>query len=246
MLDRMDGLHRTKYCGEFNKSDVGEVAVVCGFCQRQRDLGQLIFIDLRDRTGIVQLAFDDNTDKAVFSSNTDWIQMSESNKVFDGEYTFVPGWCEIEFNKDFSYEGENILLCVIDNTNVSTSTISFKQNYTPSSYQTLYHFTDSKTYGPFNASSLSSSGTRKYQNTHIKLFFKMLLDGVTPTPEEITFESSIRGGNYWTEKDLYSATEKITLKVKNATISNISLSDNSFFTIPANIDLTADPVEFNI
>jgi aspartyl-tRNA synthetase len=39
---------------------------VCGWVQRQRDLGQLIFIDLRDRTGLVQLAFDDTTDRAVF------------------------------------------------------------------------------------------------------------------------------------------------------------------------------------
>ena len=185
-----------------------------------------------------------NTDKEVFTSTTDWVNMSESNKVFDGSYTFVPGWCEIELAKDFSYKGENILLCVIDNTGTATSPISFKQNNTPSSYQTLYYFTDN--YGPFNASSLSSSGTRKYQNTHIKLFYKILPDGVTPTPEEITFNNSIRGGNYWTEKDIYSSTEKISLKAKNATISNISLSDNSFFTIPANIDLTANPVEFNI
>lgn len=66
MLDRMGELRRTKYCGEFGVENVGEEAVVCGFCQRQRDLGQLIFIDLRDRTGIVQLAFDDNTSKDVF------------------------------------------------------------------------------------------------------------------------------------------------------------------------------------
>mgnify|MGYP004503959681 FL=1 len=66
MLDKMGELRRTKYCGEFTKENVGETAVVCGFCQRQRDLGQLIFIDLRDRTGIVQLAFDDSTDKAIF------------------------------------------------------------------------------------------------------------------------------------------------------------------------------------
>ena len=66
MIDKMGELRRTKYCGEFTKKNVGETAVVCGFCQRQRDLGQLIFIDLRDRTGIVQLAFDDQSDKAVF------------------------------------------------------------------------------------------------------------------------------------------------------------------------------------
>ena len=66
MIDKMGELRRTKYCGEFTKENVGETAVVCGFCQRQRDLGQLIFIDLRDRTGIVQLAFDDQSDKAVF------------------------------------------------------------------------------------------------------------------------------------------------------------------------------------
>ena len=66
MIDKMGELRRTKYCGEFTKENVSETAVVCGFCQRQRDLGQLIFIDLRDRTGIVQLAFDDQSDKAVF------------------------------------------------------------------------------------------------------------------------------------------------------------------------------------
>ena len=187
-----------------------------------------------------------NTDKVVFSSNTDWVNMSDSLKVFDGSYTFVPGWCEIELAKDFSYEGENILLCVIDNTKTSTSTISFKQNKTPSSYQTLYHFTDSGNYGPFVASNLTSTGTRQYQNTYIKLFYKILPDGVTPTPEEITFANAIRGGNYWSEKDIYSSVEKVSLKAKNTAITNISLSDNSFFTIPANINLTADPVEFNI
>ena len=57
---------RTKYCGEFTSADIGQKACVMGWVQRQRDLGKLIFIDLRDRTGIVQLAFDSETDKAVF------------------------------------------------------------------------------------------------------------------------------------------------------------------------------------
>lgn len=66
MAEFMTGLKRSNYCGELRASDIGREVTVCGWTQRQRDLGQLIFIDLRDRTGIVQLAFDDNTDKAVF------------------------------------------------------------------------------------------------------------------------------------------------------------------------------------
>jgi len=57
---------RTHYCGTLTAANIGEEVVVTGWCQRQRDLGSLIFIDLRDRTGIVQLAFDDSTDRAVF------------------------------------------------------------------------------------------------------------------------------------------------------------------------------------
>ena len=60
------GLKRSHYCGDLSEANIGETVTVFGWCQRQRDLGQLIFIDLRDRTGIVQLAFDDSTDREVF------------------------------------------------------------------------------------------------------------------------------------------------------------------------------------
>ena len=59
-MDTMKGLKRTNYCGE--TEGVGKTVVVGGYVQKIRDMGNLIFIDLRDRTGIVQLAFDDNTD----------------------------------------------------------------------------------------------------------------------------------------------------------------------------------------
>lgn len=65
MMDTMQGLKRTKYCGEFTAEDVGKEAVACGWVQRARDKGMLVFIDLRDRTGIVQLAFNDQTDAGL-------------------------------------------------------------------------------------------------------------------------------------------------------------------------------------
>ncbi len=57
---------RTVYCGDLRTSDIGSDVTVCGWIQRRRDLGSLIFIDLRDKSGVVQLAFDDATDKDIF------------------------------------------------------------------------------------------------------------------------------------------------------------------------------------
>lgn len=80
-LDKMNSSRRTHYCGTLSRANDGERVTVCGWVQRQRDLGGLIFVDLRDRTGIVQLAFDDNTDKAVFdkasSLHSEYVVMAE-------------------------------------------------------------------------------------------------------------------------------------------------------------------------
>lgn len=67
MAESIKGLKRTNYCGELRLADGGREVTLFGWCQKQRDLGNLIFIDLRDRTGIVQLSFNDTTDREVFS-----------------------------------------------------------------------------------------------------------------------------------------------------------------------------------
>ncbi len=66
MMENMTGLKRTHYCGELTAANIGQEVVVCGWVQRQRDKGSLVFVDLRDRSGIVQLAFNDETDRTVF------------------------------------------------------------------------------------------------------------------------------------------------------------------------------------
>ncbi|MBS4432452.1 aspartate--tRNA ligase [Pectobacterium punjabense] len=49
---------RTNYCGQLNSSHVGQEVTLCGWVNRRRDLGGLIFIDMRDREGLVQVFFD--------------------------------------------------------------------------------------------------------------------------------------------------------------------------------------------
>ena len=57
-MDNLQHFRRTDYCGTFTAANVGQEISVCGWVQRQRNLGSLIFVDLRDRTGLLQLAFE--------------------------------------------------------------------------------------------------------------------------------------------------------------------------------------------
>lgn len=77
-LDNMKGLKRTHYCAQI-PLETGTNVTVCGFADRVRDAGHIIFINLRDRTGIVQLTFNDETDREIF----------EKAKSVRGEYVLM-------------------------------------------------------------------------------------------------------------------------------------------------------------
>jgi aspartyl-tRNA synthetase len=61
VLDFLGNLKRTHYCGELRVADDGRDAVVMGWVHRRRDLGNLLFLDVRDRSGIVQVVFNKET-----------------------------------------------------------------------------------------------------------------------------------------------------------------------------------------
>ena len=67
MAEFLGNTKRTDYCGTVTEAKIGETVTVMGWVAKQRDLGSIIFIDLRDRTGIVQIALDETSNKEVFA-----------------------------------------------------------------------------------------------------------------------------------------------------------------------------------
>ena len=61
MAESMKGLHRSHRCTEVSNANIGEKVTVMGWVQKRRNLGSLIFIDLRDRSGLLQIVFDEDS-----------------------------------------------------------------------------------------------------------------------------------------------------------------------------------------
>lgn len=97
-MDHLKNFHRSCYCGDLRLEDAGKTVSLCGWVQRQRDLGGLIFVDLRDRTGLIQLSFDSDTSPEIFekaaSLRSEFVvaatglvreRESKTNKIATGE-----------------------------------------------------------------------------------------------------------------------------------------------------------------
>jgi len=66
MAELLGGDRRTHGCGDLRREHAGQRVCVMGWVKKKRDLGNLLFLDLRDRSGFVQLAFDDSTERELF------------------------------------------------------------------------------------------------------------------------------------------------------------------------------------
>ena len=70
MGEALGSLKRSHYCGTLREEHIGESVTVMGWVQKSRNLGAIVFADLRDYTGIVQVVFDGDTDEAIFEKAT--------------------------------------------------------------------------------------------------------------------------------------------------------------------------------
>ena len=66
MAETMKGLKRSHRCTELSAANVGEVVTVMGWVQKSRNKGGIIFTDLRDRSGLLQIIFEEGTDASRF------------------------------------------------------------------------------------------------------------------------------------------------------------------------------------
>ncbi|SHJ87355.1 aspartate--tRNA ligase [Tepidibacter formicigenes] len=65
-MEKLNGLKRTHYCGDLREANIGEEVVLMGWVQKKRNLGGLVFVDLRDIKGICQIVFDTEVSKEAF------------------------------------------------------------------------------------------------------------------------------------------------------------------------------------
>lgn len=94
MYENLDGKKRTLYCGEFSEKDLEKDVVACGWVAKRRDFGGLVFIDLRDRSGIVQVVFNEAEFKGDYAKvdalRNEYVLCVEGKVVLRDEDTINP------------------------------------------------------------------------------------------------------------------------------------------------------------
>ncbi len=181
-----------------------------------------------------------NIDETKFNNDTDWKAISSDDKVYSGSFTNKIGWVDIVFDKDFEYEGGNILICIDDNTGSYSSNTPYYMNTASSDIKALRLTDDYTNYNPFNIPN-NVTGTSN-SNNYIKFTVEVSTD---PTIEvnyaSLDFGTVRAGGDFWTEKETPSFNVEVT--AKNTTIKSITGNDD-FFKF-SDVSGAVDQTEFN-
>ena len=183
-----------------------------------------------------------NTSKESFTAKNDWVAVTDADKVFEGSMQTGTSIVEVTLTNNFEYTGGNILLAVQDITGNGPSTAKFyTYNADNRAIRTASYYT---AYGP---SSIPPAGSSYYTgfNNQIEFTIEVPKKDVAISTDTITF-GTLRGGNYWTERPGVEPVEIIADPTGGAVVTGIELLDDSFFSLSDNIDLTADPITFNV
>lgn len=181
-----------------------------------------------------------NIDETKFSSSTDWKSISLEDKVYSGSFTNKVGWVDIAFDKEFEYEGGNILICIDDNTGSYSSNTPYYMNAGSSDIKALRLTDDNTNYDPFNIPN-NATGTSN-SNNYIKFTVEVSTDpSIEVNCTSLDFGTVRAGGDFWTEKETRSF--NVNVKAKNTTIKSITGNDDFFnFT---DVSGAVDQTEFN-
>ena len=115
----------------YTKDEIGKAGKITSIAFYNYEMGKARSYDI----------YLSHTTKREFDSNTDWITVSEANKVFSGTVILDDGWTVIDFDTPFDYDGEqNLLLTVDDNTGNNTGNNYSVGVYSPSGHQALYYY----------------------------------------------------------------------------------------------------------
>jgi len=182
-----------------------------------------------------------NIDETKFNNNTDWKAISSDDKVYSGSFTNKSGWVDIVFDKDFEYEGGNILICIDDNTGSYSANTPYYMNANTDDIKALSLYTDVTNYDPFNIPN-NVSGTSN-SNNYIKFTVEVSTDPSIEVNYPSLYFGTVRaGGDFWTEKEIPSFDVEVT--AKNTTIESVSIDDD-FFTSDKDLATAAGQTEFN-
>ena len=178
-----------------------------------------------------------NTNKTSFSSRTDWVPVTASDKVFSGNVTMTKGtWTTITFTAPFDYDGTNIAIMVDDNTNSASSSGSHAQYLTfdVSSYQSIYAYNDGTNYDPTNPPTTGSTYGFTYQQYKNQIKLDIVTAPVTcakPSDLEATDINAYTATLDWTKGSEDQDTWEIYLTENANDIPN----DESEATISENV-----------
>ena len=151
------------------------------------------------------------TTKSTFSSKTDWVSMSNSDKVFSGSVTFTTGaWTFINFTTPFEYDGaSNIIIAVDDNTGSYTNSPHMACSVFSASSQAIYIYSDGTNYTPSSPTTSQSSGG--YDLLSVKNHILISIEANTASSYDVTVSANPANGGTVTGEGTYDAGATATL-----------------------------------